>query len=93
LRNKGRKVRVVSFPSWELFEKQPRKYQQSVLPPEVKRRVSIEAGVTTGWQKYVGSEGIEIGIDQFGKSGPGEIVLEKFGFTVDNVVKLARKLF
>jgi transketolase len=93
LEKQGRKVRVVSFPSWELFEKQPRKYQQSVLPPEVKRRVSIEAGVTTGWQKYVGSEGIEIGIDQFGKSGPGEVVLEKFGFTVDNVVKLARKLF
>lgn len=89
----GRKVRVVSFPSWELFEKQTKKYQQSVLPSEVIRRVSIEAGVTTGWQKYVGSGGITIGIDEFGKCGPGEIVLEKFGFTVDNVVKSARKLF
>ena len=89
----GRKVRVVSFPSWELFEKQPKKYQKSVLPTDVKRRISIEAGVTTGWQKYVGSEGITIGIDQFGKCGPGEIVLEKFGFTVDNVVKMARQLF
>ena len=93
LEKQGRKVRVVSFPSWELFEKQTKKYQQSVLPPEVKRRVSIEAGVTTGWQKYVGMEGIAIGIDEFGKCGPGEIVLEKFGFTVDNVVKSARKLF
>ena len=93
LEKQGRKVRVVSFPSWELFEKQTKKYQQSVLPPEVKRRVSIEAGVTTGWQKYVGTEGIAIGIDEFGKCGPGEIVMEKFGFTVDNVVKSARKLF
>ncbi len=93
LEKQGRKVRVVSFPSWELFEKQSKKYQQSVLPSEVKRRVSIEAGVTTGWQKYVGSEGVTIGIDEFGKCGPGEIVLEKFGFTVDNVVKSARKLF
>ncbi len=93
LEKQGRKVRVVSFPSWELFEKQSKKYQQSVLPSEVKRRVSIEAGVTTGWQKYVGSEGVAIGIDEFGKCGPGEIVLEKFGFTVDNVVKSARKLF
>ena len=93
LEKQGRKVRVVSFPSWELFEKQSRKYQQSVLPAEVKRRISVEAGVTTGWQKYVGDEGISIGIDQFGKCGPGEIVLEKFGFTVDNVVKMARKLF
>ncbi len=93
LEKQGRKVRVVSFPSWELFEKQTKRYQQSVLPSEVKRRVSIEAGVTTGWQKYVGSEGITIGIDEFGKCGPGEIVLEKFGFTVENVVKSARKLF
>ena len=93
LEKQGRKVRIVSFPSWELFEKQTKKYQQSVLPSEVKRRVSIEAGVTTGWQKYVGSEGVTIGIDEFGKCGPGEIVMEKFGFTVDNVVKSARKLF
>ena len=93
LEKRGRKVRVVSFPSWELFEKQTKKYQQSVLPTEVKRRISVEAGVTTGWQKYVGSEGLAIGIDEFGKCGPGEIVLEKFGFTVDNVVKMARKLF
>ncbi len=93
LEKQGRKVRVVSFPSWELFEKQSKKYQNSVLPSEVKRRISIEAGVTTGWQKYVGSEGLAIGIDEFGKCGPGEIVLEKFGFTVENVVKTARKLF
>lgn len=93
LEKQGRKVRIVSFPSWELFEKQSKKYQQSVLPPEVKRRISVEAGVTTGWQKYVGFEGLAIGIDEFGKCGPGEIVLEKFGFTVDNVVKMARKLF
>jgi transketolase len=93
LEKQGRKVRVVSFPSWELFEKQSKRYQQSVLPAEVKRRISIEAGVTTGWQKYIGTEGVAIGIDTFGKCGPGEIVMEKFGFTVDNVVKLARKLF
>ena len=93
LEKQGRKVRIVSLASWELFEKQSKKYQQSVLPSEVKRRISIEAGVTTGWQKYVGSEGLAIGIDEFGKCGPGEIVLEKFGFTVDNVVKMARKLF
>lgn len=93
LEKQGRKVRVVSFPSWELFEKQSKKYQQSVLPREVTRRVSIEAGVTSGWQKYLGDEGVAIGIDHFGKCAPGEVVLEKFGFTVDNVVKKARKLF
>ncbi len=64
-----------------------------MLPDEVKRRISIEAGVTTGWQKYVGSEGIALGIDHFGTSAPGELVMEKFGFSVENIVKLARKLF
>ena len=93
LEKQGRNVRVVSFPSWELFEKQSKKYKQSVLPDEVKRRISIEAGVTTGWQKYVGSEGIALGIDHFGTSAPGELVMEKFGFSVENIVKLARKLF
>ncbi len=93
LEKQGHKVRVVSFPSWELFEKQSKTYQQSVLPSEVKRRISIEAGVTTGWEKYVGCEGITLGIDRFGQCAPGEVVLEKFGFSVDNVVKLARELF
>ncbi len=92
LETSGIKLRIVSFPSWEIFAEQSQEYQNSVFPASIARRISIEAGVTTGWQKWVGEHGITIGIDRFGASAPGNILMEKFGFTVDNVVEQALKL-
>ena len=92
LRAEGRRVRVVSMPSWELFEKQPEEYRNQILPPAVPVRISIEAGATHGWHKYVGSSGEAIGIDHFGASAPGKVLLEKFGFTPENIVKKAKGL-
>ena len=88
----GKAIRVVSFISQELFNEQSAEYKESVLPAAVRKRVSVEAGSTFGWHKYVGFEGTAIGIDTFGASAPGPIVYEKFGFTVDNVVATARKV-
>ncbi len=92
LQKEGVKVRVVSMPSWELFEKQDKAYQQQVLPPSVRKRVSIEAGSPMGWHKYVTDEGTVIGINRFGESGPGELVMKEFGFSVENVVAKAKAL-
>ena len=88
----GVKTRVVSMPSWELFEQQPENYRQEVLPPDVTQRVSIEAGVTLGWHRYVGSEGEIIGIDHFGASAPGNILLKEFGFTSINILNRVKTL-
>jgi transketolase len=88
----GVNVRVVSFPSWELFEAQPQEYQDQVLPPEIKKRLSVEAGVSYGWQRWVGDDGTIIGIDRFGESAPGSLVMEKFGFTVEHVIEEAMAL-
>ncbi|WP_153731365.1 transketolase [Sporosarcina obsidiansis] len=85
-------VSVVSMPSWDLFEKQDQAYKDSVLPKQVKKRVAIEMGASLGWHKYVGDEGIVMAIDTFGASAPGDLVIEKFGFTVDNVVTQMTKL-
>lgn len=85
-------ARVVSMPSWELFEMQPDEYKKSVLPDDVTARVSVEAGTTFGWERYVGSKGSVIGIDRFGASAPYEILMEKFGFTVENVVNKAKAI-
>lgn len=74
-------VRVVSMPVWELFEEQSQEYKDSVLPPEVTARVSVEAGSTFGWQKWVGGKGESIGIDEFGASAPGPLLYEKYGIT------------
>ena len=90
LQAQGIATRVVSMPSWELFEKQSKAYQQHVLPPAVRKRVAIEAGSPMGWHKYVTDEGTVIAMNSFGESGPGEVVMELFGFSVDNVVKQAR---
>jgi transketolase len=87
------KVRVVSMPCWELFEEQDAAYKESVLPKAVTKRVSVEAGSTFGWQRYTGSGGANVGIDTFGASAPGGTCMEKFGFTVDNVVAKAKALF
>ncbi len=85
-------ARVVSMPSWELFESQSEEYKQKVLPSTVRTRISVEAGVTQGWKKYVGDSGDMIGVDRFGASAPGEKVLEEYGFTVEHVVARAKKL-
>jgi transketolase len=88
----GCSVRVVSMPSWELFEEQPQSYRNQVLPPSVTARVAIEAGATQGWERYVGPAGATIGIDRFGASAPGDTNMEKFGFTAENVVRTARQV-
>jgi transketolase len=88
----GRSVRIVSFPSWDLFEAQPKSYQDMVLDPEVKKRIAVEAGIKTGWEKWVGTYGAIIGMDGFGASAPAEILFEKFGFSVENVYKVAIKI-
>ena len=92
LRAEGVKIRVVSMPSWELFEQQLEEYRQKVLPPDVTQRVSIEAGVTLGWHRYVGKEGEIIGIDHFGASAPGSVVLKEFGFTSANILNRVKTL-
>jgi transketolase len=86
------KARVVSMPSWELFEVQPRETRDAVLPPSVKKRLAIEAGITQGWHRYAGDEGDVMGIDHFGASAPGEVVMREFGFTVENVCQKALAL-
>ena len=92
LEDRGVRARLVSMPSWELFEAQPPAYRNQVLPPDLRRRVSIEAGVTLGWERYVGSEGITIGVSRFGASAPGKTVYEKFGLTAQHVVDAVLKL-
>ncbi len=85
-------VRLVSFPSWELFEMQDQAYQDSVLLPEVKARIAVEAGVTQGWEKWVGCNGKIIGINRYGASAPFKVVFKEYGFTADAVVHLAKEL-
>lgn len=88
----GISARVVSMPSWELFERQSQAYRDEVLPPSIKARISIEAGVTMGWSKWVGDEGIVMGLDRFGGSAPYQVLMEKFGLTPAQVVTKARTL-
>ena len=90
LRKEGRKVRVVNMVSRETFEKQPAKYKESVLPKSVKNRIVIEAGTSFGWEKYAGEKGKIIAVDTFGTSAPGSLVMEKYGFTAENIVKAAK---
>ena len=85
-------VRVVSMPCWELFEAQPEEYRDQVLPPDVPRRLAVEAGVSLGWRRWIGDAGDSVSIDRFGASAPGTEVLEKLGFTPENVVERARAL-
>lgn len=86
LRDKGKDVRVVSLPSFDLFEKQSKAYRESVLPKAVTKRVAIEMGASLGWQKYVGDQGVVIGIDRFGESGKGSLVVESLGFSVEHLI-------
>ncbi|MFI5338788.1 MAG: transketolase [Candidatus Methylomirabilales bacterium] len=89
LAEKGVATRVVSMPSWDLFERQPQSYRDSVLPPTVTARVAIEAAVPLGWHKYVGPAGDIVGMTRFGASAPGSVNFEKFGFTPENVAARA----
>jgi transketolase len=88
----GTPTRVVSMPCWEFFDEQSQRYKETVLPPKVQARLAIEAGVALGWHKYVGSNGDTLTVDRFGASAPAEDVFRDYGFTVENVVKKARRL-
>jgi transketolase len=91
LKAEGIKARVVSMPSWELFDDQPREYRDRVLPPAVTARVSVEQASTFGWAKYVGATGHSIGMRSFGASAPLKDLVKKFGFTPEQVVAAARE--
>ncbi|ATP36403.1 transketolase [Ligilactobacillus salivarius] len=86
LQKKGKDVSVVSLPSWERFEVQSEKYKNTVIPPELKKRITIEAGTTYGWAKYAGDHGVMVGIDEFGMSAPSDIVLRELGMSAENIV-------
>ena len=92
LAEEGVSVRVVSFPSWELFEEQDQEYQDSVLLPDLKKRLAVEAGVGQGWYRWVGSQGRILSVETFGASAPGSQVFKEYGFTVENVINKARNL-
>jgi transketolase len=92
LEAEGFAVRIISMPSWELFEKQPADYRSAILPPDQTVRLSIEAASTMGWHRYIGSSGIVIGLDRFGASAPGQTVMSKLGFTADHIVNKAQTL-
>jgi transketolase len=92
LQSQGLKVRCVSMPSWELFEAQPDKYRKAVFPPRVRARLAVEAASPLGWSRYVGPSGDVIGVDHFGASAPGKVVMEKYGFNVDNICERAFRL-
>jgi transketolase len=88
----GIAVRVISMPSWELFDKQSKEYKASVILPEVKARLAIEMGSPFGWDRYVGDQGEILGINRFGASAPGPIVIKEYGFSVENVVDRIKQL-
>ncbi|MDX1642306.1 MAG: transketolase C-terminal domain-containing protein, partial [Balneolaceae bacterium] len=92
LEEEGNSVRVVSMPCIELFKKQTEEYKKEVLPPHVKKRISIEAATTLGWHRWVGSDGIAIGLDRFGTSAPYEEAYEDLGITVDRIIEEANGL-
>ena len=85
-------VWIVSMPSWDLFDAQSPAYRDAVLPPSVKARLAVEAGASQGWHRYVGEAGDVLGVDRFGASAPGEVVMREYGFSVDNVCARARAL-
>ncbi len=92
LQTEGIAVRCVSMPSWELFDARPQSYRDAVLPPSVSARLAVEAGAAQGWQRYVGASGGMLSVDRFGASAPGGEMLQKYGFTTDNVCARARAL-
>jgi transketolase len=92
LRQRGHAVRLVSLPCWELFDEQPVEYRNAVLPPDVTRRVAVEAGTTLGWSRFTGLQGAVIGLDRFGASAPGERVYKELGFTPEAVAERVASL-
>ncbi|MBN1140575.1 MAG: transketolase [Deltaproteobacteria bacterium] len=90
--SEGISARLVSMPSWELFEAQPLGYRDEIFPPAVKKRIAVEAGCSQGWHRYVGLEGVVIGVDRFGASAPGGTALKNFGFTVEEILAKAKNL-
>jgi transketolase len=88
----GVNVRLVSFPSWELFEQQDAAYQEAVLPSRIKRRIAVEAGVEMGWERWVGEAGMILGMKKFGASAPYRVLFEHYGFTAENVIRMAGEL-
>jgi transketolase len=92
LTKEGIRSRVVSMPSWELFDLQPQSYRDAVLPPSVRARVSIEAASSFGWERYVGADGAIIGVDRFGASAPGPSLMHQFGFTPEHVAETAKTI-
>jgi transketolase len=90
LQREGTPTRVVSMPCWELFEEQTAEYREEVLPASITARVSIEAGVRLGWDRYVGPLGDCVALDRFGASAPGDVAMRELGFNVENVLKRAR---
>ena len=92
LREQGIGARVVSLPSWELFEAQTQAYRDAVLPPAVTARLAVEAGISLGWHKYVGLRGDIVGLDRFGASAPASVLFERFGFTPESVAARALRL-
>ena len=91
LKQEGVRARVVSMPSWDLFEQQDQAYRDSVLPPDVTSRVSVEEGSVIGWDRYVGAQGATIGMHTFGSSAPIKDLLTKFGFTPEKVLAAAKE--
>ena len=92
LKKENVNVRVVSMPCWELFEQQSEEYKNKVLPKNVDNKISVEAGTTIGWSQYVGNYGTSIGINDFGESAPGKVIMEKKGFSVENICNTYKKL-
>jgi len=92
LENDGISSRIVSMPSWELFDDQPKEYREEVLPPSIRNRVSVEAGTTKGWERYVGLDGASVGMSSYGASAPAGILYENFGITAIAVADEARRL-
>jgi transketolase len=92
LASQGIRSRVVSMPSWDIFEHQPQSYRESVLPPEVKPRIAVEQGSVLGWERYVGADGCVIGMKTFGASAPLKELQRKFGFEPERVVAIAKEL-
>ena len=92
LLKKGIRARVVSMPSMELFNETPQEYRDAVLPHEIKNRITVEAGISMGWERYAGEKGVIIGIDRFGSSAPGGTVMKEYGFTAENIVEKAMEL-
>ncbi|MGH8601833.1 MAG: transketolase-like TK C-terminal-containing protein [Gammaproteobacteria bacterium] len=88
----GRRVRVVSMPSTDVFDRQSASYRESVLPSAIRRRVAVEAGIADYWRKYVGLDGVVIGMQSYGLSAPGDLVMAHFGFSAEHVIEVLKQL-